>query len=347
MLFWQAGWLAGGTHLLFQSFHHWKTRIRNVVEVDQRSASQGLAAALRVIPHTSLVPAQSTQTMYTEGMLRTFSPTHTHTPMRLFKAWCQCETHRALKSPLGFCSVPSTGGRRHPQPLMPVSRRLQGQDYWNDSPEVHTQAGVKLCQLRHRWPVPGFSSAWLTPMMLCPGSQGACPKGMMPLIYKVSPTENTFLECSLYLTDLQKISPWARKSQLKTKLSKQTPNPLVCSLDCKTYFQEQERASQELQQVQDNIWSTHNFLPQPKSCEYWLTLSHPNFITLDFTRKHVTCKWRHGLPHTQILLKLNTYFTHKLSGSRCTRLWYLIHIYRTWAHCSFTLEYSPYSHCNS
>lgn len=49
-----------------------------MVEVDQRSASQGLAAALRVIPHTSLVPAQSTQTMYTEGMLRTFSPTHTH-----------------------------------------------------------------------------------------------------------------------------------------------------------------------------------------------------------------------------------------------------------------------------
>lgn len=150
---------------------------------------------------------------------------------------------------------------------------------------------------------------------------------------------------SLNFTDTQKISPCARRYQLKQ--NKQTPNPLVCSLDCKTYFQEQERASQELQKEQDNIWSTRNFPPQSKSCEYWLTLSYPNFITLDFTRKHVTCKWRHGLPHTQILLKQHTYFTYKSSGSRCTRLWYLIDIYRTWAHCSFILEHSLYSHHNS
>lgn len=66
---------------------------------------------------------------------------------------------------------------------------------------------------------------------------------------------------------LTKYFSLCQKIPIKNK-TKQTPNPLACSLDCKTYFQEQERASQELQKVQDNIWSTHNFPPQPKSCEY-------------------------------------------------------------------------------
>lgn len=315
-----------------------------------RQAPPGSTFSVTLKSHTSFIPTQGTQTMNTEGMLCTFSPPpHIHLPFLSLMAtvWDTQSPQR----PMGFLLSAQSWGKKEPSACHACLKVAAGTRLlkWQPTQRLHEQ--VWSCA-RSVWLQAG---AWLVParglnlMMLCSGSQGACPKGMMLLIYQVAPTDNIFLEC--FFTELYrhpKDFSLCQKIPIKNKTNKQTNTKPTCLLTrLQNLFPGTRKRSQELQKVQDNIWSTHNFLPQSKSCEYWLTLSYPNFITLDFTRKHVTCKWRHGLPHTQILLKQHTYFTYKSSGSRCTRLWYLIDIYRTWAHCSFILEHSLYSHHNS
>lgn len=74
-----------------------------------------------------------------------------------------------------------------------------------------------------------------------PRQSGCSPKGMMPLIHQAPLTDKTFLECFFIESyRLQKDFSLCQKIPIKNKTN-QTPNPLACSLDCKTYFQEQEQ----------------------------------------------------------------------------------------------------------
>lgn len=155
-------------------------------------------------------------------------------------------------------------------------------------------------------------------MLLCPGTV----KGMMPLIHQISPTKTTLLERFFFAS-----KGFPRDSSLSQKIPwKKT---FLRSLDYKPHSWGQETSNQELTKCTTGYGALVIFSQKAVNTKLLWHGAILSSFTLDFTRKHVTSKQSHAPLHIQVLLKLQTYFTHKGSGNCCTRLWYLIYIYRT------------------
>lgn len=197
----------------------------------QEAASVTLAI---VKSHTSPIPTRSTHTMDTEGMLCTFSPPHT---LQAFLSLATAWDTQSPQRPTGFLlGTQHWWEKKAPCALhaclKEAQRGCRDKTFEMMALRVQTQAGVKLSQLRPRWPVLGFRQVpgW-TPWCCAQAVRVPAPRAWWPWCIRYYPLQIHFLSVSsLNLTDAQKISPWATKSQFKTKQTKPKPTCLLTRL---------------------------------------------------------------------------------------------------------------------